>query len=53
MGLLEKLESQKRQISGDQPDVPVKAPDMFLGLKEMVQNTIIEEINKQANPNIG
>ena len=52
MGLLERMESQKRQQSGIPADVPVKTTDTFLAIKEKIHNTIIEEINKQATPDL-
>lgn len=52
MGLLEKMESQKRQQGSSQLDAPVKPVDAFLALKEKIQNIVIEQINKQATPDM-
>lgn len=52
MGLLEKMEIQKRQQTGSQPDVPAKAPDAYLSVKQKIQDIIIEEVNKQAKLNM-
>ena len=52
MGLLERLESQKKQQVQNQPVTTVKAPDTYYSVKERVQNIVIEEINKQASPHI-
>lgn len=52
MGLLDIMESQKRLQGDNKTETPVKKTDTFSELKDKVQNTIIEEVNKQAAPDM-
>lgn len=52
MGLLDKMESQRKHQGEALPDASVRSTDTFSALKERVQNSVIEEINKKSDPNM-
>ncbi len=48
MGLLEKLESQKKQQTGNRPEQPILPSAALLAVRQRVHDIVIEEVNRPS-----